>query len=391
MSAVQAALVNHAWAEQATRILWRRPYTPALATLSPDRLERLATYVQYLSFIGNRGQEAHEALAQAAFPHLRCVHFESDKALEAGTISKYLQPGLETLKLVGGYGVRFPLLTLLHDSCPNLQRLTLRLEGIFEKATSLLTFLQTCQSIHTIAIDNCMRHLVSADVLCHLAVRENLQSIELPSYLPLADIRMMFEEVPNPFSQVKHFTMAGREKDLLRFLPHLTSCTHLTLPLYPLNRRAQRVSQHIAALHRLRTLEISFTASAKIYFKDLLVLGFLMLHRFTISRTFSVDDSAREFNPGSAIDTGFFSAFPELREFAFLAGGTFDTALALHRLGRACPYLENCNFREGCDFVKLPDTGPPLFPRLKALTVGWASMHSRTRRRARSVFQLLHI
>lgn len=368
-------LMNKAWNEEATRVLWEAPPAQAFLSITPMRRQLYARFVRALIFENTpTDRSLHEEFRDLEFSQLECVriyhpcHFQfPHRHYEEFPFDQYIQRKLTTFIFQGG-GSTQEILTLLETQCPQLQHIQLAFEIRELTPERLLTFFDTCTSLKSIKLSRRVGKYVDEKVLGRLAGYSGVQKLEVRRYLDFPLFYEAFKMTSQPFKNLRSLNLRIHSESVPLLVANVKDAPFLTsLVLQFVDTHITDSVTHISRLHSLEKLVLLFRRSALLERTDLLELGNLSeLTKLQISPPvghflecpgFTDDDFISVFENKNNLKTLFFNVYGEL---------SMDS---INSLAESCPLLVRCGVDASCELSEWHDTCWPIFHNLQTLEV----------------------
>lgn len=189
-----ALLVNRDWANRGTSLLWREPFTPALARITPQRRQFYADKVQsiglYLYRFDHAGCPA--AFASLSFPQLKRLEINSCPSSITLDLRPYLSSSITSFTFLGCPHLPRSLLDLIAFCCPKLRKVHLDYTNEDRANEHFLKFLHKCKHLQELSLSSEDGSGITANVLENLISRKQLECLYAPynliSYSSIATI-----------------------------------------------------------------------------------------------------------------------------------------------------------------------------------------------------------
>ncbi|KND92439.1 hypothetical protein TOPH_02946 [Tolypocladium ophioglossoides CBS 100239] len=373
-----AIRVNRQWFASGTDVLWRGALCEALAKVPGHRRQVYASKITSISFYGEDEVAYHSCFENLQFSRLRKIvldvhHQRRPGAPEWYPIQQYLQPPLEEFAFFGGYLDDLFLEHML-NTCFRLRSIMLHNPRRSISAEAFCGFITRCTWLTNMEFSYRMEHLISDELVLHLAKRTTLLNLVLGKIISMQILRQISRNVVEPFKALRslHISITALAVPLL--VPLVKHITSLRLEVEDSDDSAH-ILQLISRLADLRFLSLSFAAHTELSTEDLLSLRALSkLEQLSINADCSGDAAAvTAFNPGfsnSDFDS-LCSALHCLRRIDFNVMCNMSAA-ALKSLQRYHPLLEECSLPLIFDMhaLGLDKRRRVMFPELRLLDVG---------------------
>ncbi|KAI9799228.1 MAG: hypothetical protein M1826_005543 [Phylliscum demangeonii] len=392
-SLLSAILVDKTWAEEGTNVLWRKRPVDHLAAIPDSRRQLYAGKIYTLSFAGDDESAYHEVFRHLRFPRLKRLTVDAYRPRNHGKlwIGQYLQPSLESFEFYGG-DLAEELLDVLALQCPRLRKITIDNPGDRLDPERFLQFLKNRKSLVSLDFVAGMDHLVTKDMLCYLASRDNLERLVLGKLFGLADIEAAFEGNPTPFKHLRDLRLRLESNAVPALVSAVRSVTELSLEI---EDDRCRVLPAIASMKDLCSLEVMFRQNEALPSAEIATLQALTQLRKLILQPWVPGEKTLQ--ALTLTDEDFIqlvTKLPHLRRLTFQAQCNLSVAV-LHALSASCPSLACCELLGSYELQALDAERVPLFPNLRLLDLGSAQAdeheetESERRSRAQQVAELL--
>lgn len=370
----QAIRVNKQWFSSGTYLLWRDAGCEALANIPADRRQIYAAKITSLTFSGGQEARHHEWFQNLEFSSLKHVSLDAYRPANDAPypIRQYFQPPLESFSLYGG-DLDHDLLDQLRHRAWRLRSLLIDSPGRNVEAPFFLDFISRYKSLIRIRLLYGIDHLVTQDLMLHLARRTDLIHLEIGKTCSAQLMRTISTRVTYPFRHLRviHIALTSAAvSPAVRLMPRLINFR------LDVQDAGVGVIDSLSSLSSLRLLALTFCTDTRLSIEDLLSLKKLSnLEELTIVADERYDEAVV-----TALEAGFsdqhfddlVSHLPRLRCFNFLVQCTLSGA-ALLSLSKHCPLLEECNMLQVFDIQELESEArrnKVLFPKLRLLEVG---------------------
>ncbi|KAJ6125920.1 hypothetical protein N7471_010413 [Penicillium samsonianum] len=360
--------VNHTWFACGINILWQAPPCRALANITKDRRQLYATYVYHLSI----EQRFLSQLEGLAFPRLQylSINRETGSSKEWSPSLPCLAPSLLELALCGT-GVEPSILGLLPKSCPLLTKLTLKELGPGISSQDLLILLENnprVQELHLL----CRTHNVVCDqVLTSLALRRNLKTLELDTWMTVSHLRGISGLTHPPFPAVEYLAMQIVSPAVSQFVESFRSAPLRKMEItvqYSGGNRSPGHATLMALSHFvfLEVLHIRFSGNGVVLRDELKVFRNLEnLRTLTLEPDQDLHPENGDFTDDDVDQL--LLHLPLLENFSLYYQSKHVTTSIWRIIAARCPRLMRCEVPVG--FVPESQQKQALFPRLETLII----------------------
>ena len=368
-SLFNAISVNRDWFEEATNVLWQFAPVEQLIRIGPQRRQLYAGKIYSLDFNGNDGQY-HTELRSVKFPRLKrlsCDVFFSKDDLEL-VVSQYLQPSLEKLILYGG---KFAGDVLDHvvSNCPRLRYLLID-NMVHKQPDQFLIFLQQCRYVDSMVFLYKMDHVVTDDTLQFLVGRSNLRLLELGRLFTHPTVERIFGSILDPpFVNLQRLSLRLEAAAIPIITAAIPKIKSLCLDVEDDNGS---VLNHLASLHHLQVLEVSYRASREVPREEIITLRSLHdlrelnlhLHTSDVGELRALDLSDDDMEQLT-------SHFGQLSSLRFLMQNTLSVKCIVS-IAKKCSLLNKLELLGEYHLSDLKAVQQPLLPNLQELDLGGA-------------------
>lgn len=370
--------VNRRWFYFGTDVLWRTAPCTALANVPEHRRQLYASKIISLPFYGDDESAYHSLFQNLQFGRLKRVMVDAHRpqdgdGAEGFPVLQYLQPSLEEFTFYGGQ-MDNHLLEHIQNTCFRLRCILIDGPGPGVTAASFLAFITRCTSLTYIEVMYSVEHLLTEELLLHLAERSTLSVLRLNTILSNHILHRISTDAVEPFKALRELDISVSASAVPVLVPMLKHITRLHLGVTGGNGSVH-VLQHISRLADLRTLSLFFAAPTDLSPDDLLSLKVLSkLEELTIGPDERNDAAAvTALNPGFS-DSDFdslCSKLHSLRRIDFNVLCNLSVA-AMVSLWRYHPLLEECTMPQIFDMqaLGLINSRRAVFPELRLLEVG---------------------
>ncbi|KAM4062090.1 hypothetical protein HRG_008942 [Hirsutella rhossiliensis] len=370
----QAARVNKQWFSCGTNVLWRHASCEALANVPDDRRHIYAAKITSLTFSGGEEALYHERFRNLEFSSLRHISLDAYRPADYASypIRQYFQPPLESFSFYGGH-LDHDLLDQLRSQAWRLRTLLIDSPGPHVEASFFLDFISRYKSLQHIKFLYGMDHLVTDDLILHLAQRSDLLQLEIGKTCSEQLLELVSSRIAHPFRDLRAIHIALTSAAVPSAAKLFPRVTYLGLDV---RDAGVNVMQSLSSLSALRHFALTFAADTRLSLEEL-----LSLKKLSRLQELTIEPNERETDPTvTALEAAFsdkhfddiVSHLPSLRRLSFLVQCTLSAA-ALLSLAKHCPLLEECNMLPVFDIRMLESEArrnSPLFPKLRFLEVG---------------------
>jgi hypothetical protein len=178
-------LVNRDWTSRGTGLLWREPFTPALARIQSQRRQQYADKVQSIGLYLYRQDhsECPAAFADLSFPQLRRLEINSCPPWMQLDLRPYMSSSITSLTMLGCPQFPSSLLDLIAFCCPKLRDIHLDHTAGHQRNDHFVKFVRKCRNLRELTLSSQDGSSISADVLEALGSRKQLESFYAPQNL----------------------------------------------------------------------------------------------------------------------------------------------------------------------------------------------------------------
>ncbi|POR32481.1 Uncharacterized protein TPAR_07313 [Tolypocladium paradoxum] len=372
-SLVAAIRVNKQWFACGTDVLWREPPLEALADVKEDRRQVYAAKIRALSFFGGDDNAYHARFQHLQFSSLRRVSLDVYRRDEGGGyhIRQYIQPSLEEFLLYGS-DLDDELLHHVQNTCRRLQRILMDSPGQRVTASSFFNFISGCNSLKHMEFECGMDHLLTDELLLHLAHRASLSSLAIGKACSKQVLEQISTHISEPFKELQTLHMPVPSSAVPLLVELVKHATSLDLAVRDADIPVTRIISAKADLH---ALSLSFAVPTELSRNDILSLQALSrLERLSIGPEDMYDAAVVTAFSSGFSDSDFdelCSKLPFLRRIEFKVQCNLSAA-ALESLSTHCPLLEECTMPQVVDLqaLSLDARQAVMFPHLRLLELG---------------------
>lgn len=272
-----AILVNRAWANRGTHLLWREPFTPALAKISPQRRQFYADKVQSLGLYLYRSDHTGcpAAFANLNFRQLKRFEINSCPSWLQLDLRPYLSSSITSFTLLGCSHFPRSLLDLVAFCCPKLRNVHLDYLAEDQEQEHFLKFLRRCRHLRELTLSSEDGVSIPTNVLENLASRKQLEYLYAPlNTISYHSIETIMRENPRlrPFREARSLFLSMESRAVTSVLSAAESLVEIQLDLAD---SEHDVFQIIGSLHCLETVEISFAMPKRLTINELQAISSL--------------------------------------------------------------------------------------------------------------------
>lgn len=372
-------LVNKAWFDRGTDLLWREPFTPALAAINPEsRRQFYAKKVQSLGLYLFRSDhvDCPATFANMRFPRLRRLEVNNCPTWMRMDIAPYLSSTITSFTLLGCDVLARTSLDLVAFCCPKLQ--DIYLHYAFEGSTDryFLKFLEKCKCLRDITLSSNGDN-IPVDVLANILGRRHLELFDARdkpvSYDSVVAIMQGHPRL-RPFRNLRTLCMNLET----RAVPLVLSAAEMLVDLQlNLEDSESDIFGPIGCLLKLENLDLCFLEPKRLLMSELLAITSLRrLQELVINRPSGADLLVVGYLPGTMPfdDENFhkwISSYPEMRKMQLGVRPLYDYWLSETRIiAECCPKLRELIMEGVHDIGPWKVSPPPLFPNLARLQLG---------------------
>lgn len=266
-----AILVNRAWASRGTDLLWREPFTPALAKIRPQRRQLYANKVQsiglYLYRTDHTGCPA--AFANLSFPQLKRLEVNSCPPWLKPDLRPYLSPSITSFTMLGCSHFPRSLLDLVSFCCPRLRNVHLDYTAEDQGHEHFLKFVRKCRSLRELTLSSEDELSFPVDVLENLGSRKQLESLYAPiNTISYHSVETIMQDNPRLrlFRGARSLFLSIDSRAVMPVLSAAESLVDIQLHLADSEHDVFRV---IGSLYCLETVDISFAMPKRLTIHEL--------------------------------------------------------------------------------------------------------------------------
>jgi len=378
-SLLPAILVNRSWSARGTNLLWREPFTPALAKIQPQRRQRYADKVQSIGLYLYRQDhvECPAAFANVSFPQLKRLEINSCPPWMKLDLRPYMSPSITSFTMLGCPYLPSSLLDLIAFCCPKLRDVHLDYIVGHHKHEHLVKFLRKCRHLRDFTLSSQDGSDFSLDVLETLASRKQLESLYAPvNLISCHSIETVMQRNSRlrPFRNARNLSLSIESRAVRPVLLAAEFLVELELNLAD---SEHDVFGTIGSFFCLETLEISFSTTKRLSIQELQSLsGLTRLKELVIcgppSDPYQADGPLLIAHAWTDDDfESWISSYPNLEKLSFGVRPIASHWISETRLiGKSCPELITLSMDGIHDIGAWRVSSQPLFPTLLELELG---------------------
>jgi hypothetical protein len=372
-------LVNRDWASRGTGLLWREPFTPALARIQPQRRQQYANKVQSIGLYLYRQDHSGcpAAFANLSFSQLRRLEINSCPPWMQLDLRPYMSSSVTSLTMLGCPHFPSSLLDLIAFCCPKLRDVHLDHTAGPQRNDHFLKFVRKCRNLRELTLSSQDGSNISSDLLEALGSRKQLESLYAPrnliSYQSIE--RIMHGNVrQRPFRNARNLSL-NIESRVVR--PVLFAAEFLVELQLIIVDSHHDIFGPIGPLCCLETLEISFSMPKRLKITELeSISGLTRLKELTICgpppHTYQEDGPllVAEAWTDDKFET-WISSYPHLEKLSLNVRSTDSHWISETRfIGKSCSKLNTLSMDGIHDIGAWRVSSLPLFPLLLELGLG---------------------
>lgn len=357
-SAIQ---VNKLWFDCGISILWKDPPVEQLANIPEGRRQLFASRINNLVFNGDE-EELHPLFLNLEFSRIRSVSIDSCDAEKMNYARAYMRPMLERFEFYGS-DVDVGFFDRLGTQCPRLRSILVDSPGDRVTAASFLSFLENSPTLESMAFVVDMHHLLTPDVLLHLASRNNLTELHIAVPIDVELAERILEQTPSPFKDIKVLEVALTSSAVRLLIPRLQGLNTLILAV---EDNKVSVLEQLKVLPLLQVLTVNTEHTEAVSVSEILGLKQLVkLESLTLSENIECPLFRDEHFEQLV------SSLPHLEELEFDINCSLQYA-AFRAVGVNCRKLNDLSGRFSIEAGLLRENCEPgdnqMFPELGALS-----------------------
>lgn len=365
-----ASQVNRQWFTCGTDVLWREAPCGVLANVTESRRQVYASKITSLAFSGDDEAAYHSSFKHLRFTKLRRISLDAYHPGEGNQyhIRHYFQPPLQEFSFYGGE-LDDELLVYLRTTCWRLRKILLDSPGRTITPLSFLDFISGCKSVEHVEFLHGMDHLLTDELLLHLASQPHLSGMAIGKICSQRVIEHISTDIPEPFAALRILHIAIPSSALPFLVPAIKTVTNLHLTIQDAN---DQIIRQLSSLPALRVLSLYFAVATELLTAEILSLtSHTKLERLTIGPVETEDAGDITTFNFSFSDSDFeflCSKLHDLRSISFQVQCNLSAAV-LESLSRHCPLLEECVMPQTFDFraLNLDTRNNAMFPNLRSL------------------------
>ncbi|PHH91259.1 hypothetical protein CDD83_1176 [Cordyceps sp. RAO-2017] len=360
------------WFTCASDVLWRRAGCEALAAVPEQRRQIYASKITLLAFSGDEDAAYHARFQHLRFSSLKHISLDAYRPSDGSYhIRQYFQPPLESFSFYGG-DLDHDLLQQLRAKSWRLRRILIDSPGAAVQPDFFATFLAEYTSLEHMVFLHGMDHLITDDLMLHLADRPSLSSLMIGKTCSAELLQRISTQVLQPFRALRNLQLTVPSSAVPTLVRLATQLNRLELTVQDADAT---VVGRLASLTTLRELSLSFSAATELPKHEILSLKKLtQLEELTVGPDEAEDKAEVTAFQSSFSDTDFdelVSQLRSLRRIRFMIQSNLSV-LSLASLAKHCPLLEMCTMPQVFDMSPLSgdDRAKFSFPNLHYLDLG---------------------
>jgi hypothetical protein len=372
-------LVNRDWASRGIGLLWREPFTPALARIQPQRRQQYADKVQSIGLYLYRQDhsECPAAFANLSFPQLKRLEINSCPPWMQLDLRPYMSSSITSLTILGCPHFPSSLLDLIAFCCPKLRDVHFDHTAGDQKNDHFLKFLRKCRNLRELTLSSRDGSNISSDVLDALGSRKQLESLYAPqsliSYQSIETI-MQGDSRQRPFRNARNLSLSIESRVVRPVLFAAEFLVELQLTIVDSHHD---IFGPIGPLCCLETLEISFSMQKRLRITELQsISGLTRLKELTICGPppHPYEENGPLLVAEAWTDDTFetwISSYPHLEKLSLNVRSINSHWISETRLiGKSCPKLNTLSMDGTHDIGAWRVSSQPLLPSLLELELG---------------------
>jgi hypothetical protein len=180
-----AILVNSEWAARGTDLLWREPFTPALARIPSQRRQHYADKVQSLRLYLYRSDNAScpAKFEKLTFPNLRRLYIKGCPRWLDLNFRPYLSSSVTSFTLLRSRHLSKSVLDLVAFCCPKLRSVQLDFISENQGDEHFLLFLQKCRVLQELILGQDDRSRFPDAIMEKIMNGKHLEMFDAPQKL----------------------------------------------------------------------------------------------------------------------------------------------------------------------------------------------------------------
>ncbi|KAI5210017.1 hypothetical protein E4T39_00397 [Aureobasidium subglaciale] len=374
-----AILVNRDWCVRGTDLLWREPFTPALAKIHPQRRQLYADKIQSIGLYLYRADHTNcpASFTTLRFPRLKRLGISSCSSRMELDLTPYLSQSVTSFTMLNCRHLPKSQLDLIAYCCPKLRKVHLDYLPEDQHNEHFIKFLQKCRLLRDLALTSDAGLSLPVDVLENIAARKQLEHFDasrnLISYNSIATILQS-----NPrlrlFRNIRSLCLDMES----RAVAYVLSAADLLVEL----RLTVTDSQYdvfgpIGSLPCLQTLDVCFSMAKRLAIQELhSISGLIRLKDLSIYRPksgpVSVDATLliAEFWTDELFQS-WVSSYPDLEKLHFGVRPVDSHWISETRIiAKSCPKLIELLMGGIHDIGAWGVSPEPFFPALQQIDLG---------------------
>ncbi|KAI5271189.1 hypothetical protein E4T47_05507 [Aureobasidium subglaciale] len=175
-----AVLVNRYWCARGTDLLWREPFTPALARIHPQRRQLYANKIQSIGLYLYRADHTNcpASFATLSFPRLKRLEISSCPSGMKLDLEPYLSRSVTSFTMLECRHLPKSVLDLIAYSCSNLRDVHLDYLPEDQHNEHFIKFLKTCKHLRYLTLTSNAGFSLPVNVLENIASRKKLEHFD---------------------------------------------------------------------------------------------------------------------------------------------------------------------------------------------------------------------
>lgn len=370
-----AARVNTTWFACALRLLWSDPTDKALdqIVLMKD-VERQQFYVEQINLmlLDQIGQsKLHEAAKNLVFHQLRSLSIRHPPPSQQ--IRPFWGSHLDSIDFFS-CNIDDGLLQRIGIECLSLNKFSIGQPGPGVTASGFYTFITKCRLLQRMAFHDGTEHLVTGDVLLHLARHSRLSRLHTAVECSSHALQRIRAEVETSFAELQELgIMIGADT-----VPILVSVfAKVKTLILVLTNSGNYVMRPLSRLKNLESLELTYGAATNIDRQELLSLSQPgKLRSLAVNSEIPSESSPGPIPLESGLSDEDFeemvSSLPDLHTLELSINLDLLSPASLDALSRHCPLIAlfiipTSSF--SLEQLHLADRLQPMFPNLESLNI----------------------
>lgn len=374
-----AILVNRDWSARGTSLLWREPFTPALAKIQPQRRQLYADKVQSIGLYLYRQDhvECPAAFANLSFKQLRRLEINSCPPWMELDLRPYMSSSITSFTMLGCPHLSSSLLDLIAFCCPKLQDVHLDYMAGRRENEHLVKFLRKCRHLRDFTLSSQDDANLSLDVVETLSSRKQLECLYAPvnliSYHSIETVMQRNSRL-RPFRNARNLSLSIESRAVRPVILAAEFLGELELHLAD---SEHDVFETVGSFFCLETLEISFSTTKRLSIQEpQSISGLTRLKELVIrgppSDPYQADGPLLIAHAWTDDDfESWVSSCPDLEQFMFSVRPVASHWISETRLiGKSCPELTMLCMDGIHDIGAWRVSSQTLFPMLLELELG---------------------